>query len=109
MRKAEIKFSIELDENNVPETIKWEAEDKEPGTIDETKSVSVSLWDHESKNTLRIDLWTKDMPVEEMKKFYLDSLGGLAQSILNSTGDEYMHGEINSLCDKFIKYLEKRP
>ena len=45
------------------------------------------------------------MPVEEMKRFYIDCLGGLAQSILSSTGDETMSGEINSLCDRMAKQI----
>jgi gliding motility-associated protein GldC len=30
----------------------------------------LALWDQSYKNTLRIDLWTKDMPVDEMKRFF---------------------------------------
>ena len=78
-----------------------------PGSS-ETKSVSISLWDHDHQNTMRIDLWTKEMPVEEMKKFYIDCLDGLAQSVLNATGDEYMSTEMNQLCDKFVKHLQKQ-
>jgi gliding motility-associated protein GldC len=66
----------------------------------------LSLWDHSTKNTLRIDLWSKDMPVEDMKRFYIDCLGGLAQSVLNATGDEYMSSEMNALCDKFVTHLK---
>jgi gliding motility-associated protein GldC len=71
----------------------------------ETKSISISLWDHVQKNTLRIDLWSKEMPVEEMRRFYIDCLGGLSQSILSSTGDEFMAGEINLLCEKLAKHV----
>ncbi len=105
MKKSNIQFSIELDENNFPEKILWDATDKpEPG-FSETKSISVALWDQEQMNTLRIDLWTKDMPVEEMKRFYVECLGGLAQSALSSTGDEYISNEMNALCEKLVKHL----
>ncbi|SUZ78077.1 uncharacterized protein METZ01_LOCUS30931 [marine metagenome] len=57
-------------------------------------------------NTLRIDLWTKDMNTNDMKKFYVDCIGGLSQSILNSTGDEFMSKETNNLCEKLIKHLK---
>ena len=56
---------------------------------------------------MRIDLWTKEMPVDDMKRFYIDCLGGMAQSILNSTGDEFMSTELNALCDKFVKHLQQ--
>lgn len=104
MKKSSIQFSIELDENNVPEKITWDATDK-PDGISESKSISISLWDHEQKNTLRIDLWTKDMPVEDMRRFYIDCLGGLAQSSLTSTGDEVMAKEMNALCEKLVKMV----
>jgi gliding motility-associated protein GldC len=108
MKKSTIQFEVELDSQNIPNRILWDATDKpEPG-LTETKSISVSLWDQKSKNTLRIDLWSKDMPVEEMNRFHIDCLGGLAQSVLTSTGDEFMAGEINALCERLVKHLKEK-
>jgi len=107
MKKSEINFTIELDENNVPEKIHWDATDKPEAGASESKAISLSLWDHQQKNTLRIDLWTKEMPVSEMRRFYLDCLGGLAQSVLTSTGDESMSNEISSLCEKLALHVRK--
>ena len=59
-------------------------------------------------NTLKIDLWTKDMEINNMRRFYIDCIGGIGQSILNSTGDEYMSKEVNQLCDKLIEYLKNK-
>jgi gliding motility-associated protein GldC len=106
MKQSVIQFKVELDDNNVPEKIFWEATDK-PDDLSETRSISLSLWDHQQKNTLRIDLWTKEMPVDEMKRFYIDCLGGLAQSALSATGDDYISSEINSLCEKLVKHLRE--
>ncbi len=105
--EKEINFKIQLDENSVPEKITWEATDKPVPSTDEAKSVSIALWDHIQKNTMRIDLWSKDMPVHEMKKFYLDCIGGIGQSLLSSTGDEFMSHEVNHLCDRLVAHLEK--
>lgn len=107
MKQSTIQFKIDLDEKNVPERIIWDASDK-PEELSETKSISLSLWDHQQKNTLRIDLWTKDMPVDEMKRFYIDCLGGLAQSALTSTGDEFISNEINALCEKLVKHIREK-
>lgn len=107
MKQSTINFKVELDEKNTPERIIWDASDK-PDELSETKSISLSLWDHVQKNTLRIDLWTKDMPINEMKRFYIDCLGGLAQSSLTATGDEYMSNEMNSLCEKLAKHLKEK-
>ena len=106
MTKSEIKFTIDLDDNNIPEKISWGATDQ--GTkIMETKAISLSLWDPSQENTMRIDLWTKEMPVEEMKRFTVDCLGGLAQTVLNSTADEFMASEINALCEKLVEHIKK--
>lgn len=107
MKKSEINFTIELDEENIPDKILWKATDQEDGDPTETKSIAISLWDHNQKNTLRIDLWSKDMPVDEMKRFYVDTVGGMAQSILNATGDQFIAQEMNALCEKLVEYLKK--
>jgi gliding motility-associated protein GldC len=108
MKKSTIQFEVELDDQNIPTRILWDATDKpEPG-LSETKSISLSLWDHKSKNTMRIDLWSKDMPVEEMNRFHIDCIGGLAQSILTSTGDEFMASEINALCERLVIHLKTK-
>ena len=106
MKKSEIKIIVELDKEQIPENIYWKAEDHASSELSKTKSVSLSFWDHKQKNTMRIDLWTKDMPINEMKKFYIDCLGGLSQSILSATNDEWMGGEISDLCDRLIERLK---
>ena len=107
MKESEIKFKVSLDEENIPEKIAWDADEKEKRGYSETKSISVSLWDSEQKNTLRIDLWTKDMPLDEMKRFYIDCLGGIGQTLLNATGDQHMSNEINGLCDRLVAHVKK--
>jgi gliding motility-associated protein GldC len=107
MKKSTINFTVHLDQQNVPDKIFWDATDKPDPGLTETKSISIALWDHQQKNTLRIDLWAKDMPVEEMKRFYIDCIGGLAQSMLQSTGDEFMAHETNALCEKLVEHLRK--
>src|SRR5688572_12759355 len=61
MKKSTINFTVDLDAQNVPEKIYWEATDKPDPKLSETKAICIALWDHEQKNTLRIDLWAKDM------------------------------------------------
>jgi gliding motility-associated protein GldC len=107
MKKSNINFTVQLDEKNIPEKIFWDATEKPEKGISESKAVSIALWDHKQKNTLRIDLWTKEMPVEEMKRFFIDCLGGLGQSILTSTGDEFMASETNALCERLVKHLQE--
>lgn len=106
MKKSHINFTVELDDKDIPEKITWSASDKPDGEMTETKSMSISLWDQVQKNTMRIDLWSKDMPVDEMKRFYIDCIGGLAQSALSATGDEVFSNALNETCEKLVKHLE---
>lgn len=107
MKKSNIQFTVELDANNIPEKITWDATEKPQAGPSETKSISIALWDHVERNTLRIDLWSKDMPVDEMKRFYIDCLGGIAQSMLSATGDEFMANETRALCEKLVEHVRK--
>jgi len=107
MKKSEIKFSVELDDKNLPKSIQWDASDKEEDGLETTKSISLNVWDNLNQSTLRIDLWTEDMSVAEMKRFYIDILGGMGQTILNSTGDEFMAEEMKALCDRLVKHVNE--
>lgn len=107
MKKSKIQFEVQLDDKNIPENIYWEATDKEDDGTNQTRSISIAVWDHFQHNTLRIDLWTKEMSVDDQKRFYIDCIGGMAQSILSATGDEFMAQEMNALCNRFIEHVQK--
>ena len=102
---SKITFKVELDENKVPEEISWTAED---GGIDNeaSKAIMLSVWDHKQKDTLRMDLWTKDMPVDEMKQFYHQTLVSMANSFQRATNDEKMGATMHDFCDYFAEKLE---
>ena len=100
-------MTIGLDDEFIPETIEWEASDNADKGPTSTQAISLSVWDEKAMNTMRIDLWTKEMPVDQMKRFHIDCIGGFAQSILNSTGDEYMSSEIKKLCDVLVDHVNK--
>src|SRR3954466_6230145 len=85
MKTTEINFKISLDENNLPQKIDWSAPDS--GESSECKSLMVALWDAKENNTLRIDLWTRDMMVDEMKKFYHQNIMTLTDTYIRATGD----------------------
>ena len=107
MKKSTIQFTIHLDDDNTPEKIEWDATDKPEEGFSETKAISIALWDQLQKNTMRIDLWAKDMPVDDMKRFYIDCIGGLSQSVLTSTGDEHMAAEMDALCDRLATHVRE--
>jgi uncharacterized protein YeaO (DUF488 family) len=46
----------------------------------------MSVWDSKSKESMRIDLWTKEMPVDEMKIFFHQTYS--VRTFHQSYGDE---------------------
>ncbi|OUV54853.1 MAG: gliding motility protein GldC [Flavobacteriales bacterium TMED113] len=100
LKKAKINIEIELNENNIAENISWLASDSGQDYID-SKSMILSMWDGEKKEALSIDIWTKDMTVQEMKFFTFQILLKMNEVIKKSTGDEKLVSEMR----KFIKKL----
>ena len=102
---SEIKFLVELDQNRVPEKLTWTAQD---GGVDaeEAKAMMLSIWDSKAQETLRIDLWTKDMPVDEMKLFFHQTLVAMADTFNRATNDEKMTETMKDFCDYFAEKLE---
>ncbi len=102
---SEIKIDIELDENRIPEQLRWTAKD---GGVEneETKAMLLSVWDSKNKESLRIDLWTKDMPVDEMKIFFHQTLVAMSDTFHRATQDDKMVATMKDFCDYFAEKLE---
>ena len=107
MKKSEIYFSIALDENHVPEAISWRATDAGE-KIHFAKAINIALWDREEPGTMKIDLWTKDMPVTEMKRFYIDTIGAMAESLNTATNDDVMVSKMRTLCEELVQHLHEK-
>lgn len=106
MKKSEIHFSIALDDQKVPEAISWQATDAGPN-IHFAKAINIALWDRDERGTMKIDLWTKEMPVDEMKRFYIDTMGAMAESILTATNDDKMARRMRDLCRELMDHVEE--
>jgi gliding motility-associated protein GldC len=81
MKKSEIKFTVTLDENKLPVAIDWEAND--------------------AGDTMRIDLWTKDMLVDEMKVFFHQTLLSMADTLKRATGEDKIAEDLKDYCAHF--------
>jgi gliding motility-associated protein GldC len=102
---SEIKINVSMDENKIPEKLHWSASDA--GIKDQaSKAVLLSVWDHKAKEALRIDLWTKDMPLDEMKVFFHQTLTAMAETFQRATNDEKMSATMRDFCDFFAEKLE---
>lgn len=105
MKKSEIYFSIALDNDHIPEAISWRATDAGEN-IQFAKAINVSIWDRNEEGTMKLDLWTKDMPVDEMKRFYIDIIGSMSQTIRTATNDELMASKMKDLCQELMQHLD---
>ncbi|MFD0941850.1 gliding motility protein GldC [Pedobacter boryungensis] len=101
MKKAEIIVTVELDDNNLPDQILYQSTDGENKDQVPVKSMMLSFWDHNYKNSMRIDLWTKDMPVDEMKRFFYETLQTMGDSFLKATGEENIVEDLRDYCAHF--------
>lgn len=102
---SEIKLKVGLDENRVPEELTWSAQD---GGVEneEAKAMLLSVWDSKNKESLKIDLWTKDMPVDEMKLFFHQTLVTMSDTFMRATQDEKMTATMKDFCEYFADKLE---
>jgi len=65
-----IQIDITLDEQKMPAGIAWQATGKSGDKPNNAKAMLLAFWDKDDKTALRIDLWTKDMMVDEMTDFF---------------------------------------
>ena len=82
-----IHLTIDLDDNKVPIRIQWEAPDSGKTEKKDCSSLMLSIWDNKDKVTLGIDLWTKDMMVEDMNVHVHQTLLKMADTYLRATKD----------------------
>jgi gliding motility-associated protein GldC len=94
MKQSSIQIQVSLDDQKIPEAISWNASDSAAGNTRKAKAFLLSLWDGEEKTALRIDLWTKDMMVDEMEDFFYQTLVTLADTYQRATQYDDLAGDI---------------
>jgi len=80
MRTSTILIDVQLNDDKVPETILWKASDSTIENAQKAKAMMLSFWDGSEKTALRIDLWTKEMMVDEMTDFFYQTLMTMADT-----------------------------
>lgn len=102
MNKSTLKFDLELNENNVPKSIIMNSSDKQAENVN-VKSVMISAWESSTKDTLRVDLWTQEMMVNEMFIMYHQTLISMANTLEKSTGNHELAEALRDYCLFFAK------
>lgn len=85
MNKSTITIDVITDENRVPDSIAWSATDTGAENAQKAKAMMISFWDSADKAALRIDLWTKDMMVDEMADFFFQTMMTMADTYGRAT------------------------
>ncbi|MEN9972095.1 MAG: gliding motility protein GldC [Bacteroidota bacterium] len=107
-KKSDIVISVGLDANQIPSAIKWSAVDTNV-TDAVASAFLLSLWDPKEKNTMKIDLWTKDMSIEEMKQFFHQTLLTMADTFEKATGEHLISEDLRDYCYHFATKMEILP
>lgn len=94
VKTSQIRFDVNLDKENLPVNIQWEADDADVEGKQEAKALILALWDGLQQNALRIDLWTKEMNVEEMNLFLFQTIATMADTFDRATDNREVAEEI---------------
>jgi len=107
MIESTINIKVQLDADKIPQQISWSASESSADEPQKAKAVCLSLWDGVEKSALRIDLWTKDMMVDEMADFYYQVFVTMADTFQRATKHTELTNEIKSFAQKFHnKFIE---
>ena len=109
MNKSTIRIDVTLDDNRVRESISWSASDTTIENSQKAKAFMLALWDGADKTALRIDLWTKEMMVDEMADFFYQTMMTMADTYGRATNHHEMVDEMKVFAKDFYnKFREKQ-
>lgn len=103
MKQSTITVNVTLDEHKVPQHIDWSASDSTADVNQDAKAMMLAFWDGADKSAMRIDLWTKDMMVDEMADFYYQTMMGMADAYLRATQQQELVEDMKNHAKSFYK------
>ncbi len=102
MTKADIHISVERELEDIT-NITWQAaESPEPG-VQNAKAMILALWDAESRNSLRIDLWAKEMTIDDMNDFFFQTLLSMADTYSRATNNKDIMADMKIFAREFAE------
>nr|MBS0038522.1 gliding motility protein GldC [Saprospiraceae bacterium] len=110
VKESKIEVKVGLNKENVPVGIRWRADDNPEGQqYLDAKGMLLSFFDLNSRDTLRIDLWTEDLQVMEMDRMVYHTLKGLSETYVRSTGNKELAGQMLQFAQYFGEKTEVLP
>jgi gliding motility-associated protein GldC len=77
--------------------------------VQKAKAMMISFWDGTDKTALRIDLWTKDMMVDEMADFYYQTFMTMADTFNRATHQTELVEDMKTFAKSFFtKFRESQ-
>lgn len=109
MTTSTISIDVTMDESRIPAAINWRASDTGAEQAQKAKAFMLAFWDGAEKAALRIDLWTKEMMVDEMADFFYQTLMTMADTYGRATNHSELVQEMKNFAkDFYAKFQEKQ-
>lgn len=109
MRQSTITIDVRMDAKNNPESIAWTATDSAAKEAQQAKAMMLAFWDADKKSALHIDLWTREMMVDEMAEFYFQMMITMADTFSRATAHGEFVAQMKSSASEFKKkFIELR-
>jgi gliding motility-associated protein GldC len=109
MEKSTITLDVHLDEQKVPSEIYWNSSSAPTDERSKARAFILSLWDGSEKTALRIDIWTKEMMVDEMADFFYQTMVTMADTYDRATHDQELVSDMKNFAKSFYqKFREKQ-
>ena len=107
MTESNININVQLSADKIPQRIKWNASGTSADADQQAKAMFLALWDDVEKTAMRIDLWTKDMMMDEMADFYYQIFATMADTFQRATKHAEIADGIRMFANDFHKkYVE---
>lgn len=107
MTQSTIAIDVTLDEQKIPYQILWNASQSSSEEKQDAKAIMISFWDGKERAALRIDLWTKEMMVDEMADFYYQTMMTMADTFERATHQQELVGEMKDFATQFYNKFKK--
>lgn len=103
MNKSSIQIDVLLDDNKIPQQINWNASASSANEAQKAKAMCLAFWDGADKTAMRIDLWTKDMMMDEMADFYYQMLMTMADTFNRATRQQGLTDDMKKFAKAFTE------
>lgn len=108
MKASTITIDVALGPDRIPEEITWKATESTAEEARKAKALLLSFWDGSDKAALRMDLWTKEMRVDEMADFYFQTLMTMADSFERATHQKELVEDLKKFAASFYRKFQEQ-